>query len=178
MKNRVIGIAGVSGSGKDVVASILVEEFEFTRIAFADSLKETIRDIFEMDDRQLWGEMRNIVDARFDRMPREVFQIFGDTCRSIWPEIWIKKWERKATEFLSDGKSVVCSDMRTRAEVNTLKSLGAENWLITRNESGAPGELCNHKTEREITSTPELFDRVIENNGSLDDLKLEIESNI
>lgn len=37
--NDIIGISGAKGSGKDLLASYLVEEYGYKRIAFADSLK-------------------------------------------------------------------------------------------------------------------------------------------
>ena len=36
----ILGLAGYGGSGKDAVASYLVEHHQFTRVAFADPIKE------------------------------------------------------------------------------------------------------------------------------------------
>ena len=42
---NVIGLTGYAGSGKDTLANILVEEYGFTRIAFADKTKEFLYDL-------------------------------------------------------------------------------------------------------------------------------------
>jgi dephospho-CoA kinase len=49
----IIGLSGYSRSGKDEVAKILVEDYGFTRIAFADKIRE------------LLYEMNPIVDTHY-----------------------------------------------------------------------------------------------------------------
>jgi dephospho-CoA kinase len=38
----IIGISGYARSGKDTVANYLVEHHEFTRMAFADAMREAL----------------------------------------------------------------------------------------------------------------------------------------
>ena len=44
---RIIGIAGLIGSGKDTVANHLINEHNFQRIKFADKLKDGVAAIFD-----------------------------------------------------------------------------------------------------------------------------------
>ena len=73
----IIGISGVAGTGKDTVASILVDNHLFVRIALADVIKRIVRDVFDFSESQLWGpsEKRNEIDYRYprnlDRLPAE-----------------------------------------------------------------------------------------------------------
>ena len=38
----IIGLSGYAQSGKDTVAEILVEEYGYTRVAFADIIKQAV----------------------------------------------------------------------------------------------------------------------------------------
>src|SRR5581483_2011292 len=42
MSSALLGLMGYAQAGKDTVAKLLVEEFGFTRIAFADALREAL----------------------------------------------------------------------------------------------------------------------------------------
>lgn len=63
----IIGLSGLAGSGKDFVSDILVERYNFVKIAFADPLKRICKEIFDFSDDQLWGpsEKRNESDKRY-----------------------------------------------------------------------------------------------------------------
>ena len=65
----IIGLSGKAGTGKDAVAKILVKEYNFVRVAFADPLKRICKEIFGFSDEQLWGpsEKRNEPDKRYPR---------------------------------------------------------------------------------------------------------------
>lgn len=51
----IIGLVGLIGSGKSTTASILEEEYDFTPIAFADSLKDVLSAVFSWDRTLLEG---------------------------------------------------------------------------------------------------------------------------
>lgn len=74
MKNLIIGLSGVSGSGKDTVADLIQEVGSqggqgWTKVALADPMKRIVRDVYDFTDEQLWGpsEMRNEPDKRYPR---------------------------------------------------------------------------------------------------------------
>ncbi len=64
-----IGFSGLSGSGKDTIADLLVRNNGFIKVAFADPLKRIVKDIHAFSDDQLWGpsHMRNKPDERYPR---------------------------------------------------------------------------------------------------------------
>jgi hypothetical protein len=53
---KIIGLAGRKGSGKDTVANILAQNEGFTKIAFADPLKELLVKVFRVDSQYLHDE--------------------------------------------------------------------------------------------------------------------------
>jgi hypothetical protein len=65
----IIGITGKAGAGKDTAADVLVERFNFVKVALADPLKRICKDAFDFSDEQLWGpsEKRNEPDTRYLR---------------------------------------------------------------------------------------------------------------
>lgn len=60
---------GSAGSGKDFVADLLVREFPWVKLAFADEIKRIARDLYAFTDEQLWGPSakRNEPDLRYPR---------------------------------------------------------------------------------------------------------------
>jgi len=72
----IIGISGLSNSGKDTLAGFLVQDHGFTVLSLADPLKRICRDIFEFTDDQLWGpsQSRNAPDERYPRTDPTVQQ--------------------------------------------------------------------------------------------------------
>lgn len=75
----ILGISGLAGSGKDTVADILVRDYRFAKVAFADPLKRIVRDVYDFTDDQLWGpsEARNGIDTRYPREHTWVIQADG-----------------------------------------------------------------------------------------------------
>ena len=61
----IIGLTGYAQSGKDTVAKILVENYGFTRIAFADKIREFLYETNPMYD-SIVGEPL-FVKAKVDR---------------------------------------------------------------------------------------------------------------
>jgi hypothetical protein len=63
----IIGLCGVSGSGKDTIADLFVRYHGFAKIAIADPLKRFCRDIYLFTTEQLWGTRKNEPDERYPR---------------------------------------------------------------------------------------------------------------
>lgn len=176
---RLISLSGKSGAGKDTLAGILIDNYDYERVAFADPIKRFVGELFDLSTEQLWGELRNQPDERLELAPREVYQRFGDFCREIDPQVWIRKWHRAVTGRLDTGRRVVCTDVRTPAELERVKELGGSCWLIERPEAGAPGKLGQHRTEQALTKgSRERFDAVINNDGTLAELEMKIHSKL
>ncbi|MET0404120.1 MAG: hypothetical protein ABW123_17035 [Cystobacter sp.] len=165
-----ICLAGVSGAGKDTLGDFLSRTQGFERVAIADPMKTLLQTLFQLRPEQLWGEERNVVDARLGRSPRELYQRFGQVCVELDPEVWLRPFRGQVQALLAQGRRVVCTDLRTTAEWKTARTLGADLWLVERPGAGAPGAMASHTTEREVAGASHSdFDVVLRNEGTLDD---------
>lgn len=169
----IIGLSGYARSGKDTVANILVEEYGFTRIAFADKIRQLL---LELDppiaDGHYLSEL--VLDygwdiAKAQTKVRTLLQDTGIACRNVLGEdIWIHAlWN----DLQLYTKHYVISDVRFKNEAEFVKEAGGQLWRITR-DSVDP--INNHISESDLDTYE--FTQTIENNGSLDDLKNLIKS--
>jgi len=69
-------ISGKSGSGKDVIADYLVSNYGYTKMSIATPLKEACRSIFQFNDDQLYGDLKNVIDHFWGLTPRHCFLIY------------------------------------------------------------------------------------------------------
>ena len=169
-------LAGVSGAGKDTAGLHLQRRYGFERVAVADPLKEAVASLFGLTRRQLWGDERDKVDSRIGRTPRELYQWFGRACVEVDPEVWIRPFRARVREIVARGGSAVCTDLRTRGELELVRSLGGVVWLIERSGAGAPGVAARHTTETELAGAERrLFTRVIRNDGTLAELRASLD---
>src|SRR3972149_1099599 len=78
---RIIGISGKAGSGKDTVANILVDTYKFTRIGFADYLKELAKKYLSISEQEIIDKSQHI---------RTILQGLGLCFReNVHPDYWV-----------------------------------------------------------------------------------------
>ena len=87
--NNVIGVCGLIGSGKGTVADILVQNFQYEKISFADKLKDGVSAVFgwdrellegDTDRSRLWRERTDefwTKETGAEVSPRLILQLFG-----------------------------------------------------------------------------------------------------
>lgn len=166
---RLVAIAGHPGAGKDTLGDMLVEQQGYIRVAIADPIKDIVGELFDFNIDQLYGEARNVVDARLDKTPREVFRKFGEVCRELDPQIWIRQWLKVIDHHLAAGRRVVCTDIRMYRELEAIRGRGAHTVLLRR-DSTLQYASTREVEECEVLKSPELFDVCISNDGSRDQL--------
>lgn len=168
MAERLIALIGRARSGKDTVAARLVERHGFTRVAFADRLKDAVLAldplIFNTVHLAEMVELNGWEVAKSHPEVRRVLQHYGQAIREIDPRFWI----RAAFPAMQGRTHVVVSDVRYRNEADALRSAGFTLVRITR-----PGEPLSvgsdHVSENELTNYPTSLTLV--NSGSLADLR-------
>ena len=193
----IIGICGLIGSGKGTVADILVEEHGFKKLSFADSLKDGVAAMFDWPRHLLEGdteesrEWREQSDTFWTKetgkeiSPRLVLQLVGTECmrNGFYDGIWVSLAKKKLVRF--PNQNWVIPDTRFPNEINMIHSVGGKIWHIKRGQDPdwvEPLKENNiiptdvHPSEYEWVRSD--FDQVIENEGSLDDLKNQILSRL
>jgi hypothetical protein len=105
--------------------------------------------------------MKDEVDEGWGVTPRYIMQTVGTKLREVCPRLWIHHVIRFVSS-ISDSHFVV-SDIRFGNELDAIKKIGGEIWLIKRDD--APEiDGKDHVNELELSSMPEEeFDRVIVN---------------
>lgn len=165
-----IGLAGYKRSGKDTVASILVKEYGFRRIAFADVLKQVAEDIdpiilergedlvelsyfLEWNDHD-WEDVKSLPSVR------RFLQNLGVAVRNVDPQFWVRN---SGIMDVTPEENVVVSDVRFPNEVAAILGAGGKVYRVDR---GAVN-VDKHITE---TALDNLDLPVIDNTGTLGDL--------
>ena len=174
-----IGLAGKSGSGKDLVADYIGVRYGYKKIAVADAIREEVEKFIEA-----WfgwlaaiAPVESIINA-FKAMVwekpthpamRVLLQWWGtEYRRSRDPQYWTKIL---ATKLLNDLQ-IVISDIRTPEEMVEVQAAGGEVWFIER-AGIAPVGIKNHLTEVALEGA--TFDRTVKNGGTIEDLYAKID---
>jgi len=192
----IIGLCGKKHSGKDTAAKHLCLVYKYIRYGLADPMKFAIKEIFLLSDEQLWGDLKEVLDARYNTTARKILQVFGtelfqfDIYKHI-PELsveprklWInrfKLWYRYQQNgipihfvnslnneimYTDTPLDVVISDVRFPHEVDVIREMGGIIVKINRNDVDLSDV---HASETEMDEIEP--DYVIDNNGSIKDLK-------
>lgn len=129
----VIGLSGYAQSGKDSTGKVLVEHYGFTRLAFADALKNVLYDL----DPYL-QQCGTTIQPTVDRMGwewtklsggRELLQRLGVAVREhVDPDAWCDAVMRQC----EPGGKYVITDVRFPNEWGAIKKNGGEVWRIER----------------------------------------------
>ena len=193
----IIGICGLIGSGKGTVADVLVEEHKFEKISFADKLKDAVSVLFDWPRDMLEGETP---DSRYWReqedkfwteetgrkiTPRLVLQEFGTDCmrNGFYDGVWVSFVRKRIIE--NPNINFVIPDVRFTNEAEIIKGLDGKVWCVKRGPDPLwfrqyidldiqPTDV--HMSEWAWAKVP--FDFNIYNEGTLDDLKSQVQGRL
>jgi hypothetical protein len=171
-----IFITGPLGSGKTTLTNILIKEYGFTEIYFAEPLKKFAIDI-GFTEEQIYGtqEQKLEINSIYKISGREFMQKFAtDVCRDFMPTImptmrslWVKAAEAKVLSLIKLSKNIAISDGRFIDEAEMAKKYGAIIIKIIRDDKKS-----SHRSESELFKIKE--DYLINNLGTIDDLKKQL----
>jgi hypothetical protein len=166
---NIIGLTGYAQSGKDTFASILVEKYGYSRIAFADKIRDFLYGINPMVGCSPTGYLQDLVNlvgwdkAKQEPQVRRLLQDLGISARDLISEdIWVTA----ALSSVSKDQRVVITDVRFENEAAMIKSMGGQLWRVKR--SGV-GPVNDHVSESEMDGYK--VDQIFVNNGTLEDLE-------
>lgn len=178
---KIIGLTGRRRSGKDTVASFLVDRRGFTRLSFADPLKEATKSLFFFSDDQL-EKRKEQVDPRYGVSPRRVLQCLGtDLIRDQLQDllgmsepIFLASMRSRIHDAITTNRSVVISDVRFPDEARLIRELGGVVFRVVRPAAVETDETVDRHAS-EIAMDDEPVEMVIENDGSIEDLHRRLE---
>lgn len=161
----IIGLAGSAGSGKDTAARIIRAETGYRRLSFAAPMRAMVSDIFDLTDDQIHDRtLKEQIIPEWGLSPRQMMQRFGtEVVRSLHPDVWVR-YARRIIER-SDAPGWIMTDCRFQNELAMVRDMGGVVWWIER-QSGTP-----HQHSSETTISVKDCDRVIDNTGTLDELR-------
>lgn len=174
---RIIGMTGPTYAGKDTVALYLVEHHGFTQCSIADNIKLVAMQQYGLSIAQVTTALKDRIDPRWNRTPRELLQHTGMSGRQAKDSVWIDLLQRTfINPIMNHGGYVVLSDIREAIEVDMIRRHGGEIWRIQRNNAeaiakqhGIPDSSAGHKLERNHHDFK--ADICIQNNGTLTELQ-------
>lgn len=167
----IIALCGRKQHGKNTVGDILTQQYGYKQIALADPVKKIAGEIYNLTTAQLYGDCKEIIDPRWGVTPRHIMQTIGSELgRSIHPDTWIRYLIQDLQRRQDTAPGWVVTDVRYPNEAGALQlQLGAEIWRVDR--SGMP-DMDTHSSETSIDAI--VPDCVISNNGTLEELRLQV----
>jgi hypothetical protein len=172
--STIIGLTGYAQSGKDTVAKTLIEKFGFTRLAFADSIRDFLYEVdpivgyvanepvflSKVVDRDGWDEAKKNPEVR------RLLQRIGVAARNQWSkDFWVSQVLKKMYPA-GPNKKYVITDVRFPNEAEALRVLKGQIWRVTR-----PGISAVNSHVSESALDNYKFDQVFVNDAGLKDLE-------
>ncbi len=160
-----VGFVGHAGAGKTFSADVMVRRYHELNgkvpqpgFCVVKSFSEPIKQITLMlhpgwDERHTRGELKEVVDEKYNISPRKVQQIIGFELRQIRPSIWPDVlFESLLFAYRLENNFVAIDDVRTKSDFDAIKSRGGIIiGLKAGNNSRAIGdEDAEHPVESEI----------------------------
>lgn len=168
-----IGITGYARHGKDTLAGVLVRDFGYYRISFADPLKQLlyamnpyvphVASVRTLVDEMGWEEAKGWPEVR------RLLQELGTAARNILGEdVWLRAAEKKMVE--AAPQPVVIPDVRFPNEADFIRRHGGELWAVRRQDFDN-GLGTDHESERHVAEIANRADRVFINADGIRELE-------
>jgi 5'(3')-deoxyribonucleotidase len=173
-KDMLIGISGKIGSGKNAAADIITEIFPmFKQFAFANRLKETVAALtatsMEMNNDR---KQKGYIAPGFTYSLGRLHQKIGSGMKElIDPLIWVNCLISSVTKhsIITDCRHICEADACAAKDAILIRINGDPLKIRELNKDGRD---LNHISETELDNYP--FIHVIDNNGTLSDLRRKI----
>jgi hypothetical protein len=172
----IIGLTGYAQSGKDTVANILVENYGYQRIAFADPIRTLL---YEANPMLKEGyRVQGLVDVYgWDKVKvdypeaRDLLQRLGVGARKTFGDMF---WVQQALRQVYFEGSYVITDVRFPNEAKAIRQCNQEHSQIWRIKRAGFDAVNAHESESAMDG--EKVDQIFVNSGTLDDLKVLIQT--
>lgn len=174
----IIGLSGYARSGKDEAAKVLVNEFDYRRVAFADKLRDVLYALnpivgFEGEpleigidpvgvqqviDRHGWDGYK---ETEHGTEIRRLLQRLGTEAgrETLWDNIWVDA----ALTGVSTSDKIVVTDVRFPNEADAIKKRGGIMVRINRDGNGPATDQYNNTHKSETSLDDYNFDYTLNN---------------
>lgn len=181
----IIGLFGLSGTGKDTIAKYMTSKLGYTKISFAHILKDVVSALFSWERELLEGdtkESRIFRDTRdnwwSEKLHKEITprlmlqQIGTELFRNHFDNnIWIYAIERQLLKY----DRIVITDIRFLNEYQMIRSLNGITIKVVRdNRNKLNTSTSMHSSENNIDKFN--YDFEIINNQTIEDLHHKVNS--
>lgn len=169
---KVVGFGCTAQVGKDTAANYLEKKYpgKFKRVAFADELKKAAMVIFNLSWEQCFGsqEVKETIDPRYGKSPRQLLQELGEKMREIFPDIWIVKvFNETIPQLEKEGYEYFgVADLRYPNEANWVHKHNGTVVRVSREGSGVTVG-AGHSSETAMKNF--VCDVDISNNGTYEE---------
>lgn len=176
----IIGITGLKGSGKTTATNYFKMKYNYKEYSLAEPLKQ-IAILFGFTNKQVYGSQKDKleINKKWNICSREFLQKFGtEICREqlplVIPNMNLGKsgiiWVRLMEHFLNNhndkhNDNIIVSDVRFIDEAQTIKQYENSYILKIVRDDILKDDFSNHSSELSL----DIFDFIIQNNGSLED---------
>ena len=143
---KIVGLSGYAQSGKSTVADFLVTANGYSRIKFADGLKNMLR-VMGLTEEQIEGKEKETPCALLcNQTPRYAMQTLGTEWgrHIVGEDLWVNIWEHLTSVTLAQAQRVVVDDIRFLNELNRVTSMGG---MVIRIVRPGYGQLNPHPSE-------------------------------
>jgi len=162
MPQLIIGLGYRARSGKDTVGEYLVHHHGFTRIAFADAIRDIASLLTGEDAYDLGFKERACV---FDMTGGHFMQRLT-ILREIDPNIFVKA----ALPKIMSAERAVITDCRFLNEEDAIRKLGGQLWRVDR--PGLPTDLHISEQEGRLIG----WDMILNNSSGLTNLYVQVDA--
>jgi hypothetical protein len=178
---NIVGISGKKQSGKDTFAKYLINNLGYTKVSFAEPIKKylyILNPLVVANDGFTTFRYQTLIDTYGDDIAKEKFkevrrlqQVFGTEVvrdnlgQDFWIDLAFKKIEEQKLE------KVVITDIRFP---NETLAINREMGLLIKIKSNRLQHNDKHASEQDLPDYH--FDRIVENNRSLEEYEETIKS--
>ena len=153
---HIIALTGLRRSGKDEVANYLSKNYGYTNVKFAATLKRVVKSMFDMNDDQVEGELKDAIDYRWGITPRQAMQFMGTEVmqykiQELLPCVGRNFWAKQLCCQIktSPYSMFAISDARFVHEIEELKSQFLNVQVVRIIRQPALDQIDDHCSEKE-----------------------------
>jgi hypothetical protein len=182
----IILLCGYKGSGKDECAKFFESKHGFQHFKIATYLKDALSKLFGFSPDQLNGKEKDIIDKHWNITPREAMKFVGTDLfqfeiQKLLPDLnrnfWVELMKKDINENRIKNTPIVISDLRFNHELDFIKrTFHNEHVCLVKVLRSSINIQHNITDPSEDEHTKMIYNYIIPNNGSIENLRSSLDS--